>query len=233
MSVCAYIWVHADRPPRRRTPQWSGRRRDKGELGTELIHPPTNTRTKTHPSQKRQQWEMSRYSNCLACLTIMLVYASSSQPTYRSIETFLRGTRKALLLQPCPSCIHIHISVKLPCLRSSAIYSLHHQNVPQQCYSLPLATFITTETKWCTVVITIILWKLLSNTGSPPKLFFFELHTQLWNIQSKDLSLSLHYFAGVSPSQRFHWLFNHVILYWLCLQPLSWNLWILVDNEES
>lgn len=50
VSVCAY----ADRQPRRRTLQWSGRRRDKGEVGTELIHPPSNTRTKTHPSQKKK-----------------------------------------------------------------------------------------------------------------------------------------------------------------------------------
>lgn len=51
--VC--VCENADRQPRRRTPQWSGRRRDKGEVGTELIHPPSNTRTKTHPSQKKKK----------------------------------------------------------------------------------------------------------------------------------------------------------------------------------
>lgn len=133
---------------------------------------------------------MSRYSNCFACLTIMLVCASSSQPTYRSIETFLRGTRQALLLQLCLSCIHIHISVRLPCLRSSTVHNLHHQNVPQQRYSLPCLAFTTTESKWRTVAITTIPGKLRTNTGSPPKPFYFIPHPKPLNIQTYDPSLA-------------------------------------------
>jgi len=154
---------------------------------------------------------MSRYSNCFACLTIMLVCASSSsssssQPTYRSIETFLRGTRPALLLQLCLSCVHDHISVSRSCLRTpwqrcSAICSPHHQNAPQQRSSLPLLALATPDTKWRTVAITTILGKLRSSTGFAPAPFQLILHPVPLNMHSDDLSL-IHAFQG------FHQLFN-------------------------
>lgn len=92
---------------------------------------------------------MSRYSNCFACLTIMLVCASSSsQPTYRSIETFLRGTRQALLLQLCLSCIQVHISVKRPCLLTHALKTQlsNMQPASSKCSS---ATLLTSSPRSC------------------------------------------------------------------------------------
>lgn len=70
----------------------------------------------------------------------------SSQPTYRSIETFLRGTRRALLLllQLCLSFIQVHISVKRLCLRTSwrcssaicnTLIKMLLSNAPRACHT--------------------------------------------------------------------------------------------------
>ena len=144
-------------------------------------------------------WGMSRYSNCFACLTIMLVCASSSasQPAYRSIETFLRGPTQALLLQLCLSCIQVHISVRRPCLRtpwrrSSAIPT---KPASSKCSSATLYTSSarsrhTRHQMAHTVATRIVLGKLHGRTGSPPKPFWFVLHPVPSNIHSNDLSFT-------------------------------------------
>lgn len=75
---------------------------------------------------------MSRYSNSFACLTSMLIWSLLLLlPAYlRSIETFLRGARRALLLQ---------LALPVP---HSGPHQWHHDDVAQQCATRTIKTLL-------------------------------------------------------------------------------------------
>lgn len=170
---------------------------------------------------------MSRYSNCFACLTIMLVCSSSSsQPTNRSIETFLKGDKTSIP----PAALPVLHSGPRQCRQALLTHALtmqldNMQPTSSKCSSLPLLTLATAHTKWCTVAITTGLDSfaaILALLQSHPRLYC------TWYLLNIALTFHLLIKAAVKL-QEFHLTKNFTNCFAL---PLSRPLDILEDKRR-
>lgn len=148
-----------------------------------MIHPPSNTRTKTQPKKREagmrdeQVQQLLCLLNHYACLCLLLLLLL---PAYLQIDrNFSQGDKTS----PPPAALPVLHSHPYQCQVLLLTHDLTTQfsnmhPASSKCSSamlhfllsppLPLAT---PDTKWRTVAITTILGKLRSSTGSPPEAF--------------------------------------------------------------